>query len=159
MAKIAWHSTRKLKKYTDDVNKLKFTLLDSLVCSVLLYGLHLIPIQNAEAAKLHSFLLRTYKVDTTNQYTELDQKPPIDRTLGDSRNIPTDERKIKYPRYKMYENCENSISIAYLNSVTFINEQLNYINNDMSSLKNTSSLSLVVEIFSHLSLIAPSTNP
>ena len=55
-AKIAWQITRnKINKYTDSDNKLKIILLDSLVGSVLLYSLHIIPLHHTLTEKLQTF--------------------------------------------------------------------------------------------------------
>ena len=55
-AKSPWRATRnKIKKYTEAGCKLKLILLDPLVGSVLMYGLHITPLRRTQIVKLQSF--------------------------------------------------------------------------------------------------------
>ena len=136
-AKCAWHASRnKIKKYMEADPQLKLILLQSLVQSVLLYSLSLLPLKAAQVDQLQIFYSKCIRFLLEKRYSELDGKPKSNYVLRDTHNIPTIDSKLRYYRIRTYANWKNAMSIAYLNNMNFAHEQLNTINTHIEMLKN-----------------------
>ena len=74
-SKIEWGASRnKINAYADTGGKLKLILLNSPVGSVLLYGLHIIPISKPLITKNKIILLCMYKIDNTRAIRAINRK-------------------------------------------------------------------------------------
>ena len=113
-------------------DQLKITLLNSLVGSVLTYGLHITPLKNTQISALQSFYSNCIRSLTQKRFSDL-EKPTSNSDIREKFNIPTIESKLRYYRFKMYASWKHTLSIAYLNNTNYIHEQLNQLNNDIST--------------------------
>ena len=128
-AKTACRATgNKIKKYTDAAIALKLILLDCLVGSVLMCGLHIIPLHRSRIIQIQSFYSRCIRSLLQERCTELGKKPLIDYTLIEQYNIPAVESIIQHLLYRMYISWKTALSISYTNNAQYMHNRIEHIN-------------------------------
>ena len=91
-------------KYTDSDNRLEIILLDSLVGSVLMCGLRIIPLNHSHITEIQSFYSGCIRSLIQGRYADLGRKHLINYNIREIHNIPTIEGRLLYQRLRMYIN-------------------------------------------------------
>ena len=134
-ANAAWHNIRNSVITDKSVNKkLRLMLFESLITSILLYSLHIIPTNKTNISKLQRFYSKCIRVISEGTYKE-NCKKTSNQKIREENNISTIESKLKYYRLNLYYRLRGTYSIAYLNDKEYINNELKTLDTHINKLK------------------------
>ena len=114
--------------------KLRLMLSESLISSILLYSLHIIPICPSSTNKLQQFHSKCTRI-ITKWYYQSDNPQIRNGVIRQKYNITTIESRLKYFRLKTYYRWERYISINYPNDKDYIDNELHTLDSCIASLQ------------------------
>ena len=149
----SWAAIKKNKILHKDVNsKLKIRLYNSLIQTVLLYSLQIIPLNAKNTNKLQKFQSKIIRNILNKNYNlnQPNEKLPTNTEISQNYNIPTIQSTLEKLRMQMYLNWRNTLSFTYLNNEDYINNELNNLKLYITKIKNFLTNNLIHENIKYL---------
>ena len=114
--------------------KLRLMLLESLISSILLYSLHIVPICPNSINKLQQLHSKCTRIITQGYY-QSDNPQVRNDIIRQKYNIATVESRLKYFRLETYYKWKGYVSINYLNDEDYIDNELHTLDSYVASLQ------------------------
>jgi len=114
--------------------KLRLQLYDTLIGSILLYSLHVIPLNVSNLTKMQSFYSKCIRIAPEGTFYE-NEKKIKNQEIRNKHNIPTMESKLYYYRLNMFRSLKTTLPISYLNGQNYIDNELPSLDEYINKLK------------------------